>query len=184
MIPKVHGKIFDFYLKSNEKSSLFRCNFEAKDIKTNNAFINDVCAAWAQFNFKQPLDYYNNQILWNNSYIKVNNKLIFYKHLFQKDVTYVKDIFDDDNQIHSYNSFVRKFGILFCPFTIYYGIIKAVPGFWKQSITEGVTMPIDSGYRENLIAVSSMSRIVYKQIVTKLYSAPPVVQNGIIASQN
>lgn len=33
-------------------------------------------------------------------------------------------------------------------------------------------MPIDSGYRENLLAVSSMSRIVYKQIVTKFYSPP------------
>lgn len=55
---------FDFYLKSNGKSFLFHCNFEAKDIKTDNVFINDVCAAWAQFNFKQPLDPYNNRLQW------------------------------------------------------------------------------------------------------------------------
>lgn len=73
MISKVHGKIFDLNLTNNEKSFLSHCNFEAKDIKTNSAFFNDVRAAWAQFNFKEPLDYYNDQILWNNTHIKVSN---------------------------------------------------------------------------------------------------------------
>lgn len=67
----------DFHLSKYVKSLLFHCNFNSKDIHTNNSLINDGCKAWAHYAFKEPNSGFPHNIIWNNSYVKVNNEIVF-----------------------------------------------------------------------------------------------------------
>jgi len=34
-------------------------------------------------------------IVWNNSHIKLNNKVFFYKHWFDRGIKYIEQLYDD-----------------------------------------------------------------------------------------
>lgn len=89
---------FDFHLKKYGKSLLFNCNYKIIDIHISNAFIYDVCHAWSLHSFIMPNSNYGEQIIWNNSFIKINNKMVFYNSMFQKGIWQVKHLFDNDNR--------------------------------------------------------------------------------------
>ena len=126
--------LFDYTLRNYGKSFLFNCNFSSNDIDISNTFILHVCQAWANFNFRQPENNNcANQTVLNNSFIKINNKLIFNKRLLSNNAHLIKDFCDEDGNPIDYNVFINKFNIRRLPFTICFGIIKAIPITWKNN---------------------------------------------------
>ena len=73
------------------------------------------------------------QVIWNNSNIKVDYQIFFCKHLFDKGLIYVKDLFDDNGVPFTYNHFCRIYDINDFPFTRFWGIIAAIPRLWRRS---------------------------------------------------
>ena len=128
--------LFDFNLKKYGGKLLFESNFRKNDVTLNNKFIEGVCYAWSDFNFR-PLNvenYWNESVL-NNSYIKIDNKLIYSKILHAKSAHYVKNFFDNNGNALQYINFISKFDISNeFPFTFYYGILSAIPHSWRLNI--------------------------------------------------
>ena len=126
---------FDFYLSEVGKSLFFKCNCKVTDLThIPNVFITNVCHAWSSFNFLPVTNNFTSQIIWNNSYIRVNDKIVYYSRLFGKNVQYVNDFFDDTGRPLSFQEFNTKFNIVSLPFTLYWGLVHSIPLNWRESI--------------------------------------------------
>ena len=58
--------------------------------------------------------------------------------MYDKGIIYVRDVLESDGTAIPYNSFFNKFKLTWCPFTLYWGIIKAIPIGWKVPFTSSV----------------------------------------------
>ena len=168
--------LFDKSLSKYGGKFLFYCNFSKNDIHVGNTFISHICHAWADFNFRWPeAGTFGNQSILNNSYIKLNNKTIFIKSLKLNNAYLVKHFLNTDGNVFSYTDFVRKYNINHLPFTIYFGIVNAIPTSWKCAITN-THPPInvnDNTRRLNLfISALRGSQYIYKHIIQKRISQP------------
>ena len=63
-----------------------------------NLFLRDVLLAWNNLTSKTVIYNYGNEVVWNNSNIRVENKTIIFKNWQQSGIKYVKDMFDNDRQ--------------------------------------------------------------------------------------
>ena len=73
------------------------------------------------------------QIIWNNRNIRLNGKTIFITEWYKKGIVYIHDLLNADFNFLSLTEFKKKFSVQ-CPFTIYYGLINAIPKTWKSSL--------------------------------------------------
>lgn len=164
-------KFFDYHLKMYGGIFLFNCNFKQSDVNTGNDFINDICHAWAVCNFKIPSCDFDQQILWNNSNIKVNNKIVLYKQWYDNGVTYVKDILDGDNNFLSFAQFQNQFNIR-CSFLMFFGIIHAIPSAWKRGFNIDTQLPATDSLFLRIQRSPYPSRFIYS-ILRQQHSFPP-----------
>ena len=164
---------FDFYLSPYGKSFLFNCNFNTSDILVKNSFIKDICTAWSSYAFKTPANNFQQEIIWNNSFIKIDKKVIFYKFMYQKGVMYINDLFDEFNRPFTIEHFKFKYSINVCPFTLLRGIYASIPKTWKDRLN--VTDPITFDPKPFAIVhqIPYLSRFIYLSSV-KSFVKPPV----------
>lgn len=57
--------------------------------------------------------------------------------MYDKGIVYVRDVLNSDGTANPYDSFLNKFNLSRCPFTLYWGIIRAIPIRWKVPFTPG-----------------------------------------------
>ena len=155
--------IFNFYLAKYGKAFLFKCNFQGQDIKISNIFVSEVCQAWSDFSFHLPRDYASQSVL-NNSFIKIDNKLFFNKSLFDNNVHLVKDFFDDAGNPHNYTTFVSNYNLNNFPFTVFYGIIHAIPTTWRSDVPSVSNISENARLFISFDASSSPTKFVYKSL--------------------
>ena len=79
------------------KEHIWLCNITSKDIIENfdeNSIWTRILVAWSKINFFEPQNKEEvlNQYLWYNSHIKVNGKVIKWKHWWNKDIWKVQDL--------------------------------------------------------------------------------------------
>ena len=94
------------YLTQLEKIGgklIFECNINIKDLnksfKINSMFLLHILKAWCSLNYDENINNIKNEIIWNNSYIKNNNKTFLNKTLFDKGIKYIDNIFDSRLQL-------------------------------------------------------------------------------------
>ena len=84
--------IYIYELNKLGGESIFKANIKHTDVKQLNIkskFLTDIIEAWAKFNYKEfnvEKESVSKQILWNNSYIKNKNEILFYKEWHDKGV--------------------------------------------------------------------------------------------------
>ena len=81
--------------------------------------------------FTTPNCNFGDQIIWNNSFIKVDNTTIYYQRFHRAGITHVNDLFNENGTPVNYNQFMYKFNLARFPFTLLAGLISAVPLEWK-----------------------------------------------------
>ena len=67
---------------------------------TGSKFLSDIVQSWSTIHFNNNPETIKNQILWNNSFIKNNNTLIYYKNWFDKGIKYIEQLFDKRQKIY------------------------------------------------------------------------------------
>ena len=78
----------------------------------NKSFLKDMLIAWSNFNFKPIIYSHFNEILWNNSNIRVDDKTVFYKRWSELGIKYVIDIYDHETKVYcSFRTIQNKFGL-------------------------------------------------------------------------
>ena len=97
-------------------------------IDVNNALIREILCIWVEVNFEGSIQSQNQfleQPLWYNSLIRVGNKPIFYKKLFSKGISKVKDIMRDHNKFFSLSKVSNIYNIQIQPLT-FFGLVSSV----------------------------------------------------------
>ena len=90
--------------------------------------------ASCEINFKEPetVQEIQNQILWANSLIRINNKPVVWATAMQQ-IKHIKDLISPDNMIYSFTQFTAKYGN--CIYWLnYYSVITAIPKTWLEML--------------------------------------------------
>ena len=125
---------FDYYLKPYGCKFLFKCNISKTDLTGGiaNLFIDQVCSAWAECSFCNPVDNPSNENIWNNTFVKINGRTVFYKQVYDRGIIKIRQLFDDTGHPLSYHTLINKYDIARFPFISYFGLIAAIPNEWKD----------------------------------------------------
>ena len=73
------------------------------------------------------------KIIWNNQNIVINGKSIFYSSWFKRGIINIRSMMTENNQFLSLPELEQKFNLKI-PFTLYYGLVAAIPKEWKSSL--------------------------------------------------
>lgn len=161
---------FDHYLLNHDQTFLFQCNCTSKEFShISNKFIKQVCMFWFETVLSEPKDGFGNQILWNIEYININNKCIFDKFLFEKDIVYVKDLFDASGKVLLFNQFKEKLALESSPFTTFLELIDPFPCKVKQSLRQQHPYQgTGSQLKDSNLHTTSISHKVYNVLLAKV----------------
>ena len=170
----VWQRFIDHYLKAAGNNFFFNCNFEVNDIPDfGNPFLMDICKAWSKFSYKTTIGNYGEEIIWNNSKIKIDNEIVFYRFLHAKGVDYIHNFFDEYGVPRHYKDFIEKYNTGNFPFTIYNGLIGAIPASWKHNIiTEEGGPNFKEELLDRLVSQTGVSQWVYRKLISKIMVPP------------
>ena len=88
---------------------------------------------------KTVISNYHNEIIWNNSNIRVGENTIFYKKWFQIGIKHMKDIYGQGNQrYYSFFKLQEKFNLPATEFLRYMSLINSIPKDWKYKLRQEI----------------------------------------------
>ena len=108
---------------------LFHCNYDIKEIHISSKFYSELLQWWSEFRSVFDSRRECQYILWNNKEIRVDNKPVFYKKLFEQDVIFINDLlFDTTNSFTIVSNKISKINYL-----NWAGLRHSVPKHLKNS---------------------------------------------------
>jgi len=110
---------------------LFHCNYDIKDVHISSQFYSELLRWWYEFRVVFDTGKQWQYILWNNKEIRVNNKPIFYKNFFQKDIIHVNDLLLDMDITNSFTIISNRISKL--NYLIWAGLRLSVPTHLKSN---------------------------------------------------
>ena len=136
-----------------------------KDFKIESKFWESVLTAWCELNYKTPETKSEiiNQVLWYNSEIKINNRMIYYPELYDRGVSYLKDI-TAGNKIMKQNEIEYVYGCTIDTMK-YNSLIAAIPNKWKKEC-QNAPETEDEKMIDYLLQFKKWSQIVYSRLIT------------------
>jgi len=115
---------------------LFERNFSLKTLPELSflpLFYRDVLNAWEEIIMYTPTTTkIDNEILWNNHFITIGGKSIFYQQWYNAGVKNLSDILDEEGNFLSFPEFRKKYKIK-TNFLRYFGLCNATPKYWKEA---------------------------------------------------
>ncbi len=113
---------------------LFQCNYDCKLLCLSEQlprFYKDIIVHWQKIAsiFPQNKSEVLEQVIWNNRFLIVNKKSVYFPHWHRAGVAHISDA--EKNHFLSFNSLCEKFKTKF-NFLQYYSIISALPRSWKK----------------------------------------------------
>ena len=153
-----------------QEELIWKCNFNVKTVsqilgifKIKSMFWIDVVKAWSLINYRIPetQDEIVSQILWLNTSIQINKKVVYYPNMVNKGILYIKDLMSDYG-LMDFNSFKIKYPEVGINFMEYYGLIDAIPRAWKLLLLNYIPQP-------NIVVHPILSIINHKTISKIIY---------------
>ena len=119
---------------------LFECNFDIHDLNLSlkfPLFYKEILSAWQEIHSTEPssADEYESEIIWNNRFIKIDGKSVFFPSWYRKGVVKIRDLLNDDRKFLSRVEFQEKYALQ-VNFLQYYGLLNAIPSIWKRSFSD------------------------------------------------
>ena len=128
----------NFLLSYVGGSLFFRCNYDIKYVKLNDDlsnFYTKLISYCTDVSVRQRKLDTLNQIIWNNRFVKVGKLSVLYESWHCAGVEKLSSLLDESKcQFLTFNGFQRTFQ-LNCNFLQYYGLLSAIPKYWKDTIT-------------------------------------------------
>ena len=149
-----------------------------KSITVSDVFLVEILEIWAEVNFEQQLaslEHFQEQILWQNSLIRIENKPIFFKDWCSKGITKVKHLQKPEcNSYLSLKDFQLKlkYDLTAAPLR-FYCLISAVKALGNSSLKE-----VNDNKQEyeplstKLLKSKNISALVFKSLVRNKGEAP------------
>ena len=103
-------------------------------------FDRDILLAW--FSLKQEpstVSDVQREVLWNNKFITINNKIVFNKALFNQGLIFINDIIDKNGRCIPYQTLINTFGNSINSLD-YICLKDAIPLKWRLLIKHQITL--------------------------------------------
>ena len=118
----------------------FRCNLNENDLSTcwlqkPSSFWVNVLSTWCKSNFRlaNEIEFPDEEILWLNSNIKINGRVVFIKEMYERGVNRVLDLKKDDKTFLNFDEFNTIHPNIRINFLQYHGLINAMPEQYKRN---------------------------------------------------
>ena len=156
-------------LQPTLQEDIFKCNLNEQDIEKEfkPGFWRDVLLAWSRVAFTKDIDILNQadilrQVIWYNSAIRIGNKPVFYKNAYEKGLTTLYDLLDDQLNLMSNINLCNKYGLTTMQLN---SVINALPKHWKRVLfkEKTVSFPGINPYSE-LLEKSKIVKHAYQLI--------------------
>ena len=160
---------------------IFECNYDVKRINLDKSlpkFYNDVITYWQELSNNLPKTKCDvlNQIIWNNQFIKINKKSVFFQNWHIGGIKNVSSLVDEQKKrFLSFQSFQQKFHIN-CNFLQYYGLLSAIPSAWKELLkSQTGNLSSSTPTIENLTC-----KVIYHLLINGKNLPPPTAEKRLI----
>ena len=115
---------------------LLKCNYDSKLVdKRPPLFYSEMLDNFKELRTGHPDVYRSELVLWNNKEIKIENKSIFWAHLFEKGICFVQDLLDKNGKFLSLDDLPVKYNV-HLKFLQYFQLIAAIPSCLKKTAQE------------------------------------------------
>ena len=175
-IHKAFGKNFKFHSNLHIPSDLI-CTFPT--------FYQDIITSWCNYYTSPPTlpSTISSQYLWFNTFIKIENRVVYYKEFSDNQINYVCDFFDRNGNLKSWVNFVHEYKIEKKMYFKWFQLIHAIPKSWKKDIQ------IDQGNCRNLLYLnhrlikSNQTYSIEKLKANELIFSFHIVKNSVSTSK-
>ena len=100
-------------------------------------FLRDILAGWCKINTSETTRVIHKEIIWNNSQIKCNNKVLFYVDWFEKGIKFIEHIYDFRfRKFHTIEQLQNLYNISENDFLKYYNIVSNITKEWKNKLKD------------------------------------------------
>ena len=126
--------VYDILRVSSLKEDLWKCTLAKEHVqhrKIRNQFWENVLTSWCEFNFTHQFRV-ENQLIWLNSYIQVNNKPIMWNDIYNRGLKYVYELFENGS-FKSEQQVRQQYGLTVLRFN---SLKTAIPDKWKKYFYE------------------------------------------------
>lgn len=167
--------IYDHELKPFGGCLLFESNFNENDIRKYfeaKPFLRDILLSWRKINTNPVISNYCNEILWNNSEVRIGENTVFFKNWFQSGVKHLKDIFDQDsNTFYSFRKLKDKYDLTNAEFLKYIGLLNSIPKEWKTKIKhENINIQPDLKLVNHVKTTKQVNKYIYNCLIDKTHT--------------
>ena len=152
-------------LNSTMCNDIWRCNVIEKDIVVTfrDTFWRDVLIAWSKYNSHTPANRSEivNQIIWYNSHIKCDKKVLFIKGSYEAGLITISQLILPNGQFMPINIICAMFSLSVMECN---SILSAIPKHWKKMMLEEETQKSYEYEYDKILKVKKTARYYYKHV--------------------
>ena len=166
----------EFY-KTEDLSVYFQYKHAAIKIKSNiqeiSHFYVNVHNSWCEVHSREPegVQEILQEFLWNNKFITIEGKPLFWRDWVAKGICKIKDLIDEHGNFLDHNRISEKFQVN-CNFINTLQIRLSIPLSWRKSISDSSNLQINSFLPEPCITINrkavQISKLKSKHFYWKL----------------
>ena len=170
----------EIYLKEVNKlggTTIFKTNLACKDVQKLNIkseFMLQIIQAWAKINYSEidiANEHISKQILWNNSNIKNNRKLLFFNDWYEKGIVFLEHVYDYRSKTFlTFDNLKFIFDVKTTDYLKYFTLINSIPKLWKDKLKEeNINLNYNAKYLlDSVIKNKNKNNILYITQIEKL----------------
>ena len=155
---------------------LFECNFDIHDLNLTSELpsYKEILSAWQEIHSTDPssADEYGNEIIWNNRFIRIDGKSIFFLSWYQKGVIKIRDLLNDGRFL-SRAEFQEKYGLK-VNFLKYFGLLSAIPSGWKNFLLNSPHIPSNKAVKDYLTPSNVIAKMAREYFVLRVLKSPNI----------
>ena len=145
------------FMQHPMETDVFRCNMAPEDAewmvnKNNSLFWSDVFKAWCKLNYCVNLKTGQDQVIWGNSRIRIDNKPVFLEKCYSKGLKWITQLYPNGKLI-GVKQAAEQFNLDLMSLN---SIISAIPSDWRRDLQRRTRSDKTTLYDE----LSSSKRIV------------------------
>ena len=151
----------------------FEGNFQSHDTVSFhvNCFWRDVLIAWSFYKYYNPVKLKEivSQSIWNNSFIKIDGQIIFFRRWFDQGVKYITDILTENGNFKLFIDMQSEFNLNANQFMRYYAIVCAIKSKWKNIFSQGnLNYPCDDHKLQLFLSKKQPTKFCYSMLVSNV----------------
>ena len=144
---------------------VWKCNLHHKDAKArygNDDYWAQTLSAWCEINYFVPVGKaeIQDQIIWFNSHVRVNNKPIYWNMWILNGILLVEDLFEGDRNPKKWDRFLEEFPNLKGNWLEWASLMSLIPNSWKVALKNDIGEEKHQYLYEELDKCAKISRKV------------------------